>query len=330
MNLFKKITLIVLLLIVSGCSMQTVIHHDESTQPLSEIKKNLNHKMLPNQYTIDPLSDVILEAKAAILIHAATGDVLFEKNINESVAVASMSKLMSELLVLEALEVGKVDWNDDVKVSDYAYTISSQPGYATVNLQQGERYTVGDLFQAMAISSANGATIALAEKVSKSEKEFVHAMNEKALQLGLQDSHFVNSTGLTNIDLKDYHSVGTVADKNMMSAKDLATLAHYLIDTYPELLEITNKKAFDFGGERFMNSNWMLPGTKTDLIDKDVSFTGVDGFKTGFTKDAGYGFTGTVEMDNKRFISVVIGTESIEKRFLETKHLYEEVLKQQK
>src|SRR5699024_8715692 len=140
-----------------------------------------------------------------------------------------MSKIMSELLVLEAIDDGIIHWKDEIQISEYAFTISNQPGFASVKLKKDKTYTVRELFYAMAIQSANGAAIALAEAVSGSEKEFVTSMNEKAKQLGLNDTVFVNSTGLTNHDLNGYYSTGSVDDTNKMSANDLAILAQTII-----------------------------------------------------------------------------------------------------
>src|SRR5690606_33285576 len=223
---------------------------------------------------------------------------------------------------------GTLRWEDTAEISEYAFVISNHPGFSTVLLQQDEAYTIQELFHAMAIRSANGATIALAEARSGSEKEFVSLMNERAHELGLEDTYFVNSTGLTNDDLQGYHSTGSLDDKNMMSANDLAVLTKHVIERFPELVEITKKKEFGFQENTYTNSNGMLPGTEVDFIDIDVTYDGVDGLKTGFTDEAGYGFTGTVQMNNTRVISVIIGTKEIEDRFLETIALYEAIKKQ--
>lgn len=275
-----------------------------------------------------PPIDVAVHAEAAILIYAGDGEPLFHKNSEKALPVASMSKVMSELLVLEAIANGAVDWEDIVPISDYAYAISNHPGFSSVLLKQGQDYTVRELFNAMVIRSANGATIALAEKVSGSEKEFVSQMNDKAKQLELAETDFVNSTGLSNMDLGDYYTVGSAGSMNIMSARDMANLVKYVIDHYPELLETTSMLEFDFQGETYSNSNWMLPDADIDYmldIGLDATFAGVDGFKTGYIDEAGYCFTGTVTIEGERYISVVMGTPRLEDRFLETKMLYEAV-----
>ncbi len=173
----------------------------------------------------------------------------------------------------------------------------------------------------MAIFSANGATIALAEAIAGKEVDFVKMMNDKSKELGLKNYKFVNSTGLTNKDLKGMHPEGTTADEeNKMSAKDVATLAQHLIKDYPKVLDTAKipKKEFRPEKEKFAmsNWNWMLKG----LVKE---YDGVDGLKTGSTPEAGDCFTGTVERNGMRFISVVIKTSSHTARFDETKKLYD-------
>ena len=329
MKRFNLSIILLSLLFVTGCNQSTPLDQEPLGQTLHpEINHLISPKVIPDRYLLEPITEINLEAKSAILISAQNGDIFFDKNSRESLGVASMSKIMSELLILEAIEKGVMDWDDSVTISDYAYTISHQPGFASIKLEQDQLYSVRELFHGMAITSANGATIALAEAVAGSEKEFVTLMNEKAKRLGLEDTHFVNSTGLTNHDLQNYHHTGSVDDYNKMSASDLATLTRYIIDNYPDLLEVTNVTEFDVQGETFENSNWMLPGATGNFVDIDVTFEGVDGLKTGFTSDAGYGFTGTVQIGESRFISVVIGTETIEERFIETGKLYEAISEQ--
>jgi len=322
----KRMKLLIVLLLLTACNLNASEGVRQTELP--ERAFALEEKSKPERYLIDPISGLDMEAEAAILVNALTGDVLFEKNSSESLAVASMSKIMTELLILEAVEEGILRWEDTTEISEYAFVTSNHPGLSSVLLRQDEAYTIQELFHAMAIRSANGATIALAEARSGSEKEFVSLMNERAHELGLEDTYFVNSTGLTNDDLQGYHSTGSLDDKNMMSANDLAVLTKYVIERFPELLEITKKKEFGFQEKTYTNSNWMLPGTEVDFIDIDVTYDGVDGLKTGFTDEAGYGFTGTVQMNNARVISVIIGTEEIEDRFLETIALYEAIKKQ--
>ncbi len=263
-----------------------------------------------------------IEAGAAILVEADSGKILYQKNADELLAIASMTKMMSEYLVNEAVAKGKLKWDQKVKVSDYAYKISQDRSLSNVPLRNGESYTVKELYEAMAIYSANGATIALAEAVAGKEVDFVKMMNEKSKEFGLKNYKFVNSTGLTNKDLKGQHPEGTTPDEeNKMSARDVAILAQHLIKDFPKILDTAKipKKTFREGTTdriEMSNWNWMLEG----LVKK---YDGVDGLKTGSTPEAGDCFTGTVEKNGMRFISVVIKTNSHTARFDETKKLYD-------
>ncbi|MGW6194385.1 D-alanyl-D-alanine carboxypeptidase family protein [Bacillus cereus] len=263
-----------------------------------------------------------IEAGAAILVEANSGKIVYQKNADELLSIASMTKMMSEYLVNEAVAKGKLKWDQKVKVSEYAYNISQDRSLSNVPLRNGESYTVKELYEAMAIYSANGATIALAEAVAGKEVDFVKMMNDKSKEFGLKNYKFVNSTGLTNKDLKGHHPEGTTPDEeNKMSARDVAILAQRLIQDFPKTLDIAkiSKKVFREGTPdriEMPNWNWMLKG----LIKE---YEGVDGLKTGSTPEAGDCFTGTIERNGMRFISVVIKTKSHTARFDETKKLYD-------
>ncbi|MBW8351044.1 D-alanyl-D-alanine carboxypeptidase [Bacillus sp. IITD106] len=312
----------ILLFIIIGIGSAIIKSGNESDKilPVSFLPMQ-EHKVQLKEFTIKvihPLKDIQVNAKSAILIDTRDGSILFEKNSDEPYPTASMSKMMTEFLVLEAIKDGKLSWDQTITVSDYAYTISNTPGLASVHLKKEQPYTIRDLFNAMAIHSANGATIALAETVSGSERDFVRKMNEKAKELGLSHSTFVNSTGLNNEDLGDYYSTGDPKDANEMSAKDLAILTKALISHHPEILEISTLPNITFGNQTYVNTNLMLQGNHPQVL-----FEGVDGLKTGFTDEAGYCFAGTVERDDIRLISVVMGTQTSLERFSETKRLYE-------
>ncbi|MGE7885679.1 serine hydrolase [Bacillus sp. NPDC094077] len=263
-----------------------------------------------------------IEAGAAILVEANSGKIVYQKNADELLAIASMTKMMSEYLVNEAVEKGKLKWDQKIKVSEYAHKISQDRSLSNVPLENGGSYTVKELYEAMAIYSANGATIALAEAVAGKEVDFVKMMNDKAKEFGLKNYKFVNSTGLTNKDLKGQHPEGTTPEEeNKMSARDVAILAQHLIKDFPKVLDTAKipKKVFQEGGKypiQMDNWNWMLKG----LVKQ---YDGVDGLKTGSTPEAGDCFTGTVEKNGMRFISVVIKTNSHTARFDETKKLYD-------
>jgi serine-type D-Ala-D-Ala carboxypeptidase (penicillin-binding protein 5/6) len=270
----------------------------------------------------DPIN---IEADAAILVDAGSGRILYQKNIDTVLGIASMTKMMTEYLLLEAVKQKRVKWDQEYTPSDYVYRLSQDRDLSNVPLRKDGKYTVRELYEAMAIYSANAAAVAIAEIVGGSEENFVKMMNEKAKKLGLQGYKFVNATGLSNQDLQGFHPQGTEAsEENVMSARAVATLAYHLLKEYPEVLETSSitKKTFREGTDdqiKMDNWNWMLPG----LV---YGYEGVDGLKTGYTDFAGYCFTGTAEKNGVRFITVVMnaksnGKSTINARFEQTRKL---------
>jgi len=220
-----------------------------------------------------------------------------------------------------------------VILSDYAQAVSQKyPELSNVPMRKQEPYTIKELYEAMAIYSANGATIALAEAIAGSETKFVEMMNAKAEEMGLENYNFVNSTGLNNEDLVvggvPMHPEGTAADEETtLSAKDTARLAHRLLTDYPEILDTASIpfKVFREGTPDAID----MPNWNKMLFTEElkVQFEGIDGLKTGSTDAAGFNFTGTAERDGMRVISVVMNTTNDEgvsteiSRFIETKKL---------
>lgn len=257
-----------------------------------------------------------LKGEAAILVDAKTGKILYEKNADKLLGVASMSKMLTEYIVLEAIHEGKISWDQEVTINEYIHKLSAAPGLSNIGLTQGEKYTVKELYEAMAIHSGNAATVALAELIAGTETNFVKLMNKKAKELGLKKYHFVNSTGLNNENLLGNHPEGTdPKDENKMSARDTALLAFRLINDFPEVLDTSSVPRLKFrDGKVYPNFNWMLEG----LI---YEYEGVDGIKTGSTEYAGYCFTATAERNGKRFISVIMKTKTQKERFEETEKL---------
>src|SRR5699024_1649369 len=164
-----------------------------------------------------------VEAESAILVDGDSGKILFAKDPDVALPPASMTKMMTEYLVLEAIDNDEVGWDTTTQVSDYAYRISADDSMSGVGLVQEKDYTVRELYEAMAINSDNATTIALAELIAGSEGEFVQLMNEKGEEMGLPEFEFVNSTGLDNKDLEDNHPEGTDPDGiNQLSARSSA------------------------------------------------------------------------------------------------------------
>ncbi|WHY14193.1 serine hydrolase [Peribacillus frigoritolerans] len=256
-----------------------------------------------------------LKAEAAIIIDGESGQIVYEKNADKVLGIASMSKMMTEYIIMESIENGKISWDQKVKINKYVHDLSKAPNLSNVGLTEGEDYTVKELYQAMAVYSGNAATVALAQLVSGSEKSFVKLMNEKAKELGLKNHKFVNASGLNNSDLLGQHPSGDEDDENIMTAKDTALLAYRLINDYPEVLKIASIPKLKFrDGKEYPNFNWMLPG----LI---FEYKGVDGLKTGSTDFAGYGHTGTVIQDGQRYITVVMKSTNKNERFADSTKL---------
>ncbi|MGE7763622.1 D-alanyl-D-alanine carboxypeptidase family protein [Peribacillus sp. NPDC097895] len=256
-----------------------------------------------------------LKAEAAIIIDGKTGQIVYEKNADKVLGIASMSKMMTEYIIMESIENGKISWDQKVKINKYVHDLSKAPNLSNVGLTEGEDYTVKELYQAMAVYSGNAATVALAQLVSGSEKNFVKLMNEKAKKLGLKNHKFVNASGLNNTDLLGQYPTGKEDDENVMTAKDTALLAYRLINDYPEVLKIASISKLKFrDGKEYPNFNWMLPG----LI---FEYKGVDGLKTGSTDYAGYGHTGTVIRNGQRYITVVMKSTNKNERFADSTKL---------
>ncbi len=273
-------------------------------------------------------SDLGLTVDAAILIDADSGKILYEQNADTSLGIASMTKMMTEYLLLDAINAGSVTWDQEYRVTDYTYKMSQNRALSNVPLRADGTYTIRELYEAMAIYSANAATVAIAETIAGTETEFLKLMNAKAEELGLEGYKFVNSTGLNNADLFGMHPSGTGAeDENVMTAKSTAKLAYHLLKDHPEVLETSKiaKKTFREGTSdaiKMENWNFMLP----ELV---YAYEGVDGLKTGTTTFAGHCFTGTAERNGTRLIAVVMkavdanGVGSYKARFDATAKLFD-------
>ncbi|KZR60099.1 D-alanyl-D-alanine carboxypeptidase family protein [Pseudobacillus badius] len=287
--------------------------------------------MLPKSSFANTPFDV--RAKAAILIDVKTGKILYHKNADQSLPIASMSKMMTQYIVLEQIKTGKLSWNDVYKAKTIDQALSTKAGLSNIPIYEGEEYTLKELYDSMMIVSANASSRALGEMAGKTDQQFVQMMNDKAKQLRLSHSHFVNTSGLNNQDIHPYEVQGTKPnDENHMSAKDLALLAYHLTKEFPKELavETIKKKAFyvtDSQVIEMINTNEMLPGGK-------YSYEGILGMKTGRNEAAGYGFTAHAKRGDRELISVVIGAENKEgkpsskARFMETKKLLDYGFKQ--
>jgi len=266
-----------------------------------------------------------LEAPSAILMDAGTGQVLYQLNADEARPPASMAKMMSEYLVSMAVKQGKLNWDDKVTIGENA---AKQIG-SRILLAQGDQHTIRDLYIALAVYSANDATVQLAEEVAGSEEEFAKLMNQTAVELGMTNSHFINSTGLDRADMPEKYQPTSIDGETTMSARDAAILGYRIVKDDPEFLETSKLQEHKFR-ERdktpMKNWNWMLGTNKDNPTLRKFAYEGVDGLKTGHTSRAGQNFTGTALRNGTRLIAVVMGvggkTED-GKRFFETAKLFD-------
>ena len=262
-------------------------------------------------------ADFSVDAKAIILIDAESGKVIYKENSKEALPIASMSKLMTQYLVLDAIKNGELSWESTYEPSEYVQQILGQAAFVKLGMTRGTSYSVRELFTAMTVNSANEAPIALAEIVSGSEEAFAKLMNEQAESFGLKESIFFNASGL------DGNYIGKGSEKtNRASARDVAVIAQQLIVEHPELRDFTKLTSFQTtAGTTLWNTNLMLEGMPQAL-------SGIDGLKTGFTDQAGSCFTSTGVFDGRRVISVVIdvepdGKDTINPKFELTRELIE-------
>jgi len=254
-------------------------------------------------------NDLGLQVKASMLIEFETGQVMYEVNADEALPIASMTKLMTEYIVLKEVSNGRLNWDEIITVTPEA--ADTHPSESQIYLATGDQHTVKDLYIAMAVGSANDATKALAIAISGSLPAFIDRMNETAQQLGLDSAVFTSATG--------------IEDTTVMSARDVVTLSRTIIKEHPEFLEYSSLQEYKFrerDKDPMINFNYML-GTNVNKSGlKHLAFEGVDGLKTGFISAAGYNFAGTVLRDGTRYISVVLDTRSMNARFQETATLY--------
>lgn len=243
---------------------------------------------------------------SAIVIEAETGRALFEDKSHLPRAPASTVKTVLELIVMQTVEEGKLKLTDSITTSAWA----SKIGGSQVYLKQGEVFPLEDLMKAIAIHSANDACVAVAEHLAGTPEGFVEMMNQKAQELGLHDSRFVNVHGLDD----DETAV------NVTSAYDLAQIARELVK-HPKVLEWSSKVEDTFRDGKFILSN------TNHLVGK---FPGLDGLKTGYTRRAGFCLVATAKRNDLRLISVVMGAPSNKVRFSETARLLSMVFSQYK
>ncbi len=234
------------------------------------------------------------DAKAYILIEQSTGTVLDEFNADEQLPIASVTKVMTMLLIMEEIDSGRLGYDDMVTVSDNAMSY----GGSTMFLETGEQLTVNDMLKGIAVASANDGCVAMAEHIAGSETAFVDRMNEKAKELGMENTHFINTNGL---DDENHYS----------SARDVAIMSRALLE-HPDILKYTSIWTDELRGGKFKLAN----------TNKLIRFyTGANGLKTGSTSSALCCLSASALRDDMQLIAVVLGAPTSAKRFSSAKAL---------
>lgn len=271
-----------------------------------------------------------IDAKAAIMVDASTGQIIYEQNADQQLPIASITKLLTLAVVHDELQQHAITDNTKVTVTPDIAAISNDPNYSSISLVNGQSYSVIELVNAAMVKSADGAVVALATADGNSLDEFVLKMEQKAHNIGLKHANIINPTGLTNSEMKSLSSNNIPANaENEMSAKDVAILSKYLIHSYPAILQVTAQKKANFfisknNVKSIENLNKMLPGSKYT-----VPGVKINGLKTGTSDKAGACFVSTGKYKRHQIITVVLHANGGNKdnRFIQTQKLYK-MLKQ--
>jgi serine-type D-Ala-D-Ala carboxypeptidase (penicillin-binding protein 5/6) len=244
--------------------------------------------------------EVSIKSPQAILMDADSGAILFQRNADELVSPASMSKLMLLIMLFNALRAGELKLDTDVVMSVHAWRTGGAPSRGSAMfVPLGKTATVDEMLKGVVVQSGNDAAIALAEKLRGSEESFAQAMTEEARRLGLKKSVFRNATGL-------YHP------EHLVTVRELAQLARIIIKDYPEYYPLFAQKEFTYRHHKFTNRNPLLGVV-----------TGADGLKTGYIKESGYGIVASAKVDNRRLILAINGAAAQEDRKDDARRLFE-------
>ncbi len=249
-------------------------------------------------FSVRAEESLIPNATSGILIEASTGKIIFEKEKDKEVPIASMTKMMAQILILEKIEDGSIKWEDEIVVSRNA----ADMGGSQIYLSEGEKITIEDLMKGISVASANDATVAMAEVIAGTEEKFVRLMNKKAKKLGLKHTTFKNCTGL---DEEGHYS----------SAYDMALIAQHLLNNHPKILDFSSLYE-DYLREDTENKFWLVNTNKLIRF-----YEGADGLKTGHTDAAKYCLAATAKRGELRLIAIVLGEDNSKVRNQETMSL---------
>lgn len=250
--------------------------------------------------------DLASQARSAILMDAGTGTVIYEKNSHDKLPPASITKIMTMLLTVEAIDAGTLKLTDKVRTSEYAASM----GGSQIFLEPGEEMTVDDMLKGIAMASGNDASVAMAEKLAGSESAFVDLMNKRAEELGLKDTHFANCNGLPT---KDHYS----------SAHDIAVMSRELLK-HPQIIKYTGSYQ-DYLRKDTPKPFWLVNTNKLVRF-----YTGADGLKTGYTSEAKFCLSATASKDGLRAIAVVLGEPNTKTRNSEVSGMFDYLFSQYK
>lgn len=291
----KKLSFMVILLL---CLWIPFVDCEETTPSNSNQEEGTTGDSTNQSENSSTQTDVSLNlasnAKSAIMLEASTGKIIYEKNSEEKLPMASMTKMMTLLLIMENIEDGNLKWDEMITASEHAASM----GGSQIFLEVGEQMSVEDMVKGICIGSGNDAAVAMAERIGGTEENFVKMMNEKASKLGLKNTHFENSCGLDS-------------DNHYSSAHDMAIIAKELV-RHEKILEYTGTYE-DYLRKNTDNSFWLVNTNKLVRY-----YQGVDGLKTGYTSTSGYCITTTAKRNNMRLITVVMGEPSSSIRNSET------------
>lgn len=239
--------------------------------------------------------EIDLNATSAVLMEPISKEVIYSKNPHEKLYPASMTKMMGLYLILEAVDNNKISFDDEVIVSSYA----SSMGGTQIFLEENEKMSLNDLFKSVAINSANDAIVAMGEYLASSNEKFVEMMNQKAQEFNMKDTHFVNATGFDD-------------PNHYTSAYDMALLGSHLVEFDEKILKYTSMQ------EGYVRENTKEPFWLVNTNKLLKYYEGLDGLKTGYTKNAGYNLTATAKRNGVRLVSTVMHLDTIAHRSQDT------------
>ena len=279
-----------------------------ASEPAVEVGVNLSgeqkEQLEEKDITVDTTADLGLQSKSVLLMEASTGTIIYENNSEEQLSPASITKIMTLILIFDAIESGRIKMDDMVTTSSYAKSM----GGSQVFLEEGEQQTVETMIKCIVVASGNDAAVAMAEHIAGSEAEFVNQMNERAKGLGMNGTHFIDCCGLTD------------SDEHYTTAKDVAIMSRELVTKYPQIhnystiwmenITHTTQK----GTSEFCLSN-------TNKLLKQYEYC--TGLKTGSTSKAKYCLSATAEKDGIKLISVIMAAPDYKVRFAEAISLFQ-------